>query len=179
MVSIVKRYGKLDEVTALKMLLLTTKALNSIYEQKRVTHNDLSPVNIFIDKYFRAKLIDPCSSTINGERLPNTVCMYTRAICAPELHHEKPTGTIFHDVFALGPTLYFLVTETFMFPNKSGSKSYEQKMSQSEENLPGVSEDLSRLIRRLTNPNPFLRYDNYPELINDIKELILSKLYPE
>lgn len=76
---------------------------------KSISHKDIKPANVLIDKYGRLKLTDFGMASIS--RSTDNYQCGTRNFMAPELWDQEPSKDRYAaDVFALGVTFYFLAS---------------------------------------------------------------------
>jgi serine/threonine protein kinase/formylglycine-generating enzyme required for sulfatase activity len=104
--------GTLPEARALELLIDCTKGLQALYEA-RLVHRDLKPSNIFITSEGTAKLGDLglARSEDGADRMTATGNLVgTPAFMSPEQAGGDGTVDIRSDIYALGATLFALVT---------------------------------------------------------------------
>ena len=104
--------GVLPEVRALELLIDCTKGLQALFEA-RLLHRDLKPANIFITKDGIAKLGDLglARSEDGDDRMTTTGHLVgTPAFMSPEQASGEGVIDIRSDIYALGATLFALVT---------------------------------------------------------------------
>lgn len=157
---------RLDEITILQKVLPTLVNSLNILHQRNVVHSHINPYNIFFDG--EHVTIGNCISEISGASQP----AFYETIDRGQVHpYGKGNGDNTIDYYALGMTLYFLITgedyrgldtyslvhekiyeNTFNFLNKSGS----------------MSTILSDIICGLVADDPFKRY-GFHEVDNILK----------
>ena len=119
------REGCLSESLVLKYLQQILPALDTAHKQN-IWHLDIKPENIMVDRYDYAYLIDFGASKHvepNSTLTTSLALAYTPGYCPPELldlSNETPEYYLqaikdigpWTDIFALGATMYNLLTET-------------------------------------------------------------------
>ena len=88
-------------------------------ESNKITHNDIKPSNIFLDKLGRIKIADFGLSR-EVEDCNDLSCEYNGSVgfMAPEVYERKPYNPLLADLWSFGVTLYYLVEGRFPFPVK-------------------------------------------------------------
>lgn len=119
------REGCLSESLVLKYLQQILPALDTAHKQN-IWHLDIKPENIMVDRYGHAYLIDFGASKHvepNSTLTTSLALAYTPGYCPPELldlSNETPEYYLqaikdigpWTDIYALGATIYNLLTET-------------------------------------------------------------------
>jgi len=97
-------------------------AVDYLHSKAKVVHRDLKLENILLDKNFEIKLCDFTLSKTLAEGSMIGV-FYTNAgtelYMAPEVHEGKPYRGVAADIFALGVTLFALVTGVMPFEKRA------------------------------------------------------------
>jgi len=165
----IKRNGPLGESEAwfyFKQLVYTIKHLHD----KNIAHCDIKPGNIFLDEYFNLKLGDfGWAFALQSKQYGITKGFGTKSYMAPEVFKaskDAPYSPFIADIFALGWTLYFLVTGKIPLYSETCSSSTEEESDYicSPSNVYiGNLEDLDLMvydmIERCTAKNPGDRPD--------------------
>ena len=109
----VQKNGRLSEVEALRYVTQVASALKYMHAQ-RLCHYDVKPANILLDGKGKAILIDFGISKhydANGKETTSTPILLSKGFAPIEQYSQNVTGfSPASDVYALGATLYFLVT---------------------------------------------------------------------
>jgi serine/threonine protein kinase len=88
-------------------------AIKHLHDQN-IAHCDIKPGNIFFDELFNIKLGDlGCALQLKGKNYGVTKCFGTKTYMAPEVFKasvKTPFSPFAADIYALGATLYFMLT---------------------------------------------------------------------
>lgn len=135
------------------------KAVNYIH-QEGVVHSDLSARQFLLDEKMNVRLSDFCGSSLNG----------SKALVIENPSHYLPRGqmlpsTVKSDIFALGSTLYEIMTSQTPYHGKADAEVqylYKRKIYPS---LDGVeNENWKRIIVGCWNGH----YESAREILEDI-----------
>jgi len=178
---VIARKGRLGEREALKYTLDIAQALEAAH-RAGIVHRDIKPANILIAEDGTAKLCDlglakkregDVQLTGVGQILGSPQYM------APEQVEDSASVDIRSDIYSLGVTLFQMLTGRLPY---EGRNIYEIMEKQLREPLPdvrrivpGVSENVARLVRRMTDKRPERRYQTPTELIKDIKRVMSGR----
>jgi len=144
-----------------------------------VTHRDIKPSNIIIDSSGRPKLLDFGLATVKGsEHLTKTgSTLGTVGYMSPEQIEGKATDAR-SDLFSLGVVLYELIANKSPFRRSDETATLKAILQDTPEPLAryksGVSDDLQRIISKLLEKDPTLRYQSAPGVIPDLKKLSVT-----
>jgi serine/threonine protein kinase len=141
------------------ILVQLTSALSYLHEEKQIAHLDVKPENILIQPTTGdVRLIDfGAAQRIRPEL--HTTFQGTRQYASPEILFNERFDPVAADVWALGVTLYKMVTGRLPFKR---SRDYLKPLSL---RCSGVSALCLETIAIILNPNPDLR----PTSIRDIR----------
>jgi hypothetical protein len=159
--TLVQRQGRLPVGQALKWIRQVADAL--IYLHGRtppVVHRDIKPANIRITPDDRAvlvdfglvKLYDPNMRTTMGARA------ITPGYAPPEQYGRGGSTDVRSDIYALGATLYNLLTG--VDPLESVQRIAGKQMPSARQLNPGVDPNISQAIERATALDPDRRFYN-------------------
>jgi TolB-like protein/tetratricopeptide (TPR) repeat protein/predicted Ser/Thr protein kinase len=141
-----------------------------------VTHRDIKPSNIIIDSSGRPRLLDFGLATVKGgEHLTKTgSTLGTVGYMSPEQIEGKPTDAR-SDLFSLGVVLYELVANKSPFRRDDETATLQAILHDAPEPLAryksGVPDDLQRIVGKLLEKDPALRYQSASGVISDLKRL--------
>jgi hypothetical protein len=152
--NVLKAKGKLSEAEARLYISETILAIEYLHNLK-IVYRDLKPLNILLDHKGHVKLSDfgLAKANVSKENLAMSFCG-SPAYLAPELLKmsgaHKPV-----DIYAIGVTLYELLTGTLPYTNDNLSRLYKE-ISVGNLKFPNeVSKNAKSLIKALmaTDPN--------------------------
>ena len=173
--SIVRRSGPLPEERALRIVWEVTLALD-FAEKKKIIHGDVKPSNFLIDHTGRAKLCDfglafmAAGSGGSLGKKESSGRKGTAAYAAPELLASRRPPTVQSDMFAMGVSLYQLLTGELPF-GSSGFADPEGREPQSPDLLARRTDlrpATAMLVERLLHADPLRRYATYRALQDDL-----------
>jgi non-specific serine/threonine protein kinase len=142
---------------------------------KGITHRDIKPSNILIDSHGRARIVDfGLASVVGKDQLTKTgSTLGTIGYMSPE---QVRGQDIDHrsDLFSLGVVLYELITHQNPFKRDSEAATLKAVSDDTPEPLAryksSVSEELQRIVSKLLEKTPELRYQHAGDLLADLKK---------
>ncbi len=136
---------------------------------------DLKPGHIIIDKSGEPWLVDFGLSRYAGLNIKSLQVSYNVPpyFSSPE-HYEKQDITGVSDVYSLGATIYFVLTESFPLDarERTGGKEQLKKPSELNEN---INDDLDFIIMKSLNLNPEERYQTAYALKEDFENFLAGR----
>lgn len=137
----VERDGPLPEAKALRAVRHAARALGAAWDQASCLHRDVKPANLLLDRDGRVWLTDFGIGTTWDERggltLPGTR-MGTPAYMSPEQARDPATVDVRDDMYALGATLWFLLTGRRPFAEHGAASLHQAKADGELNGLPGL-----------------------------------------
>jgi hypothetical protein len=136
----------------------------SLLHSRRIVHRDLGPRNVRCTNAGVAKLIDFGAMTHMGQ---SKEIVGTPAFCAPEVVNMQALDAR-TDLFALGATLYFALTNHHAYPARdfaSLPNAWRFALPRPSELASDIPEALDALILDLLQLDPNLRPSNAAEVI--------------
>lgn len=169
----------------IKLGIQITNGLTEAHE-KGITHRDLKPGNIMIDKSGTVKILDfglailsdiesdqDPDKTVTSNQFANKIAG-TISYMAPEQLIGKEINNQ-ADIFALGVILYELITKEHPFSAKSNSEITVKILRDTPTGLSDkrldVPYDLNRIVNRCLNKNPEKRFQTARDISNELEEL--------
>ena len=145
-----------------------------------IVHRDIKPSNIILDKKGCPKLVDFGLATVKGtEKLTKTgSTLGTIGYMSPEQIQVKE---IDHrtDLFSLGVVLYELTAGRLPFKGDNEASVMNAVLNDTPEPLSryksGVPDDLQRIIDKLLDKDPDLRYQSAADVVSDLKRLTATR----
>ena len=147
--------------------------------QSGIVHRDVKPSNIVVDKEGRPKLLDFGLAAIKGtEQLTKTgSTLGTVGYMSPEQIQGKDVDHR-SDLFSLGVMLYEMITGQIPFKAETEAATLNSVLNDTPEPLSrfksGVSDDLQRIVTKLLEKDPSLRYQSAAGVISDLKRLTVG-----
>jgi eukaryotic-like serine/threonine-protein kinase len=182
--ALLSRFGKLSVGDAVHIVLNIARGLEHAHS-RRIIHRDIKPDNILLTRSGLAKLSDlglarrtDEESHLTGARqgfgTPHYM-PYEQALNAREADARS-------DIYALGATLYHLVTGNVPFPGKSPLDVAEKKnqgiFTPASRLNPEVPERLDRILGKMLARSPKDRYQTASDLIVDLERSRLAAAVP-
>jgi len=174
-----KRTGALPEPEALAIAEAVAQALDHAAAH-RIVHRDIKPENIMINMGGHVKLMD--MGLAKSIEDPNaTVTQAGTMIGTP--HYASPEQLqgltdidCRTDLYSLGITLYHLLVGRPPFegdtPGVVSHKHIHEEVPSPREARPELSENIERLIWRMTRKSPDDRYPSAGDLLADIRRIL-------
>ncbi|RGZ01870.1 serine/threonine-protein kinase [Clostridium sp. AM58-1XD] len=164
-----KAGGKLGYEEAVTITCAIMEALKQVHGAG-ILHRDISPDNIFLCSDGRIKLIDFGAARFStGEEEKTMSIVLKMGYAPPEQYRSKSRQGPWTDVYALGATLYRIVTGKV--PDESVNRVVEDTVQEPCELEPSVPEYLSRAIMKAMALIPELRF----QTIGEFQEAILNR----
>jgi serine/threonine protein kinase len=176
--------GRLTVSDAVAIVLDVARALEHAHK-KGIIHRDLKPANILISRSGLAKLsdmglarkLDESSTLTNASQGIGTpyYVAYEQAMNARKADERS-------DIFALGATLYHLLTGHVPFPGESTVEIVERKgigrYAKARSFNPEVTERLETILAKMMALDPADRYQTASEVIVDLERSQLGGAIP-
>jgi hypothetical protein len=186
---LLKRFGRLPESVVVRIAVDTARGL--AYALRRgICHHDIKPDNllihredptpphaaedVFLSPHARVMI---CDFGIARQALPGAGgearIQGSPAYMAPEQAFDHAHTDFRADLYALGSTLFHLLTGRHPFVAPSGTETIRMKLDRDlpDPRLHGgaVSDECLRVLRRLGHRDPAQRYGSYPEFLADLE----------
>jgi serine/threonine protein kinase len=165
----IQRAGVINEIHALQLISQLLGAVNEIHK-KGMLHRDIKPDNILITPEDRVVLIDFGSAREFAEgKTSSQTAMITPGYAPPEQYSERARRGPFTDIYALGATLYFILTGEK--PIAATDRTFEELIPPYQIN-PKVSSQVSSAVMLAMELKPEDRF----QTVSDLKEAMNSLL---
>jgi serine/threonine protein kinase len=176
------RVGRLPVRDAIRIGLDIARALQYLHEQHLV-HRDIKPDNILLDRSGTAKLADLGLIKRIGEPSAHTAIGFGTSHYMPfeqALDSRRVDGR--SDIYALGATLYHLLTGQVPFPGENHLEVVQKKdlgmfVPASALN-PDVPAAVDAILARMMARRPCDRYQTAAALVADLEQLRLAADLP-
>ena len=157
--------GKIDVDFALLIANEVGKALISLHEQN-IIHRDVAPDNIFIcsGKDIRIKLMDLGAAKL-ADSTDDVIDIILKPGYSPteQYDNSKNIGP-WTDIYALGATLYMLVTG--IKPDESTNRKINDTVVPPNQLNPAISENISNAIMKAMAVEKHMRFKNVSEFLS-------------
>ena len=166
---------KFDEETALKIGVQIAEALQAAYSTNQMVHGDIKPQNIFITSAGPAKLLDfglAKMANIEDAALSDGSVWGSAYYISPERVGHKAED-FRSDIYSLGATLFQVLTGHPPFEAETPGELAVKRLNEDAPGLRSINPDISpnteRIVARMLNKNPMMRYLDYDSLVRDLK----------
>jgi serine/threonine protein kinase/tetratricopeptide (TPR) repeat protein len=159
----------------LEIAIQVCEGLQAAHE-KGIIHRDIKPSNILLDDHGRVRIVDFGLASIQGsETLTKSgSTLGTIGYMSPEQIEGKPTDGR-SDLFSLGVVLFELIANKSPFRRDDGTATLKAILQDIPEPLAryksNVPDDLQRIVSKLLEKDPTLRYHSAAGVIPDLKKL--------
>ncbi len=174
--------GRLDEVTALRIVAQVARAL-AVLHRRGLVHRDVKPGNVIVDDEGHAVLIDLGFATAaadgRSDDAANERTTGTAAYISPEQARGETGLDVRADIYSLGATLYHLTTGSLPF---RGATSEEILARQVLDALSGeaireigLSPQVHWLIEKCMAKEREIRFQRPEDLVAEIDALLARR----
>ena len=180
-----KTLKKTGAMSVAETLPLFIQALSAIAysHQQGIIHRDIKPSNILIESSGQIRVMDFGIARIKGgPKVTKVGVPGTPEYMAPELFDEKNTlgANELTDIYALGVTLYEMITGTIPFESTStdtyaayvaiAQKHQKGKPRNPSAIMPGLDKDVERVIMKAMAKDPKDRFQSIQEFSDAVEE---------
>ena len=174
--------GPMDEHRAVGIVTQVARALDHAHRSE-IVHRDIKPANIMVTKEGVAKLCDlglAKEITADGSGTEEGLSMGTPFYVSPEQARGERRIDIRTDLYALGATLYHMVTGRVPFPGPNPAvimtRHLNDPLEPPDEVNPRVSRGLCQIIERMMAKAREARYQSPAELLQDLQAWMEGRL---
>lgn len=178
----VRRRGRLKEYDALVIAHHVSEALKYAWDQSKVIHCDIKPDNLMIDADGTIKVMDLGLAHIvfskgGASGAPGeSIVMGTPNYMSPEQAAGRSDLDCRTDIYALGMTLYHVLTGILPYGSGDALAIIERQMKEPLQNPqifnPGLSEDVTNMILKMISKDRTDRYQSWAEVLAAIAALL-------
>lgn len=162
-----------SESEALDVILRVAEVLLYL-EAERIVHRDVKPGNIMLDGKGRVVLIDLGFAVEGGASAEQGSATGTVAYLSPEQARGGAQADIRSDIYSLGISLFHIVVGRLPFESSDDREVLRMQVmeSLSSRELKGrsISVHMQYFIEKMVAKEAADRYQNWSELIRDVKE---------
>jgi len=175
---IVREHGPMDVKQALQAAHCVAAVLNMAWQQAGLTHRNVSPRNILVSSDGVVKITDlglvpPHGTSPDREGPPSATTTAAPHYKAPEQAEGRRIDTPAADIYALGATLYFLVTGRRPFARYDATQVLNRQrggfLPDPRRLNPVLKPPVVRLMSRLLIKDPAGRPGDWSSVLSDIE----------
>jgi len=175
--ALVKKNGPIPVDKAVNYILQVARGLEFAHGEG-IVHRDIKPANLLLNKQGTVKILDMGLARIHGEaektELTSTgAVMGTVDYMAPEQAVNSKTADARADVYALGCTLYFLLTGKAVYNGDTMMAKLlahrDQPIPDLQASCPQVSDQLEAVFKTMVAKNIEDRYQSMTAVIADLE----------
>ncbi len=155
--------GKIPWEKGVEYILEVIQALKVLHKQK-IIHRDISPDNIFICNNGIVKLLDfgAARFSSNPEEEKTLSVVLKPGFAPPEQYRTKSRQGPYTDIYALGATLYRIITG--VIPEQSVNRTTKDDVREPRAVERSIPEYLSKIIMKCMALQPQIRFQSVAEL---------------
>ena len=180
---LIRREGRIEESKALNIVGAVARALQSAHRHQ-IVHRDVKPDNIMINSEGVVKLADLglARSTAGVDAITmDTTALGTPHYMAPEQARGEADIDTRADIYALGATLFHMVTGTFPFEGPTAAtilaKVMVEPLPRPADINPALSPATCQLIAHMTAKDRNDRPQDPAELLAAVKDALAAKVH--
>ena len=171
----IEREGALDFNETVNIALRIAEALQYAWDRQKLTHGDIKPANIIINRHGEAKLADLGLAKSAYEESSSEI-MATPMYAPPELiRGDVNRVNVKSDIYSFGITLYHMIAGEPPFNENDPDKVMEMHLNSEHEPLAeifkisGFPKEFSDFIDRLIAKDPAKRPESWNEIVDYLK----------
>lgn len=173
-----KKRGAFAEAEALRLIAKLAAAMGYAWHKHQLIHRDIKPANVILDETGEPKLADLGLTKSLGESggltMSGTI-MGTPSYMSPEQVDGKDNVDFHADIYALGATLYHMLTGQIPFAAttlmESLRKQATERLPDPRQFVPTLSEGCVRVLARMLAKDPTDRYPSWQSLSDDLQRV--------
>lgn len=166
--SIVDANGPLSYPDAVNYMAQISNAVDYIHRQS-ILHRDIKPENIMVTPDYKAILIDFGSAReFEQDKMQMHTSMLTHGYAPPEQYTANSRKGSYTDIYALGATLYFILTGRV--PLEAAARLTEQLVEPKRLN-PSIPPEANQTIMKAMNLKTEDRYQQVQDFMDDLKNV--------
>lgn len=173
---IVNSRGRLPYPEVVNYIAQISNAIGYIHD-RHILHRDIKPDNIMITADYKAILIDFGSARdFEQDKTQVQTSILTPGYAPPEQYTAKSRKGSYTDIYAIGATMYFMLTG--QPPLESASRLTEQ-MTSPKELVPEIPEEANRTILKAMQLKAENRHQTIQDFMDDLRNVRPSVLVDE
>ena len=178
--ALVKKNGRFSVEKAVDCVLQAAKGLEAAHK-KGIVHRDIKPANLLLDAEGTVKILDMGLARLNGETeaapqaelTSSGMIMGTVDFMAPEQAMNTKSADARADIYALGCSLYYLLTGKSTYEGDTLMAKLlahrDQPIPALRANCPDVPEKVETVFRKMVAKKVQDRYPTMAEVIADLE----------
>ena len=177
-----RRKGYVPEKDALKLVRKVAKALAYAWNEHRLLHRDIKPSNILLDPHGEPRLADLGLSQSLKHRQPTGragLVLGTPNYMSPEQAEGRESLDFRTDMYALGATLYHMLTGQLPFEAATVEETIRKKVQEPLPDPrtfnPALTPACVTLMAKMLSREPDERHASWEELIADFDLVLAGK----
>lgn len=168
--------GPLPDELAVHIFLQLLDTVGYLHKNDTL-HLDIKPNNIMLLENKSIKVLDMgISARLNG-RIANPKVCGTPSFMPPEQFEGRNLGK-YTDIFALGVTLYYMLTAHLPFPGSTHTEIWKNirigNYTPMRAYYPYVNRSFEPIVAKALKNNPQERYQSCAEMARDIKRILIN-----
>ena len=171
----IAKKGKLEIKEAIGIAIQVSQGIAAAHEQ-RIIHRDIKPQNMIISRDGKVKVADFGIARAATAQTINATAMGSVHYISPEQARGGYSDAR-SDIYSLGITMYEMVTGRVPF---EGDNTVTIALAHLEEPItkpsvynPEIPVGFEQIILKCTEKKPERRYNNVPEVISDLRKVLL------
>lgn len=166
--SIVDTKGPLSYPDAVNYMAQVTSAVEYIHKHN-ILHRDIKPENIMVTAEYKAILIDFGSAReFEQDKTQMHTSMLTHGYAPPEQYTANSRKGSYTDIYALGATLYFILTGRV--PLEAAARLTEQLVEPKQLN-PSIPPEANQTIMKAMRLKTEERYQRVQDFMDDLQNV--------
>lgn len=167
-----KKGGRLDADEAIRIVISVTEALKAVHAE-HIIHRDIAPDNIFMCKDGSVKLTD--FGTARFSTMDQKTVELKMGYAPPEQYDKKSRQGPWTDIYALGATMYQMITGQIPVESTERADAIQKKkeadpLKRSREIREDIPEYIDACLTRAMSLEPALRFQSVQEFEDAILE---------
>lgn len=152
--------GKIPLDKSIEIIKSVGNALKDVHESG-IIHRDVSPDNVFLCKDHNIKLIDFGAARFSAEEAKNFTIILKPGFAPPEQYEQISDQGPKTDIYALGATLYYMVTG--VKPDESTNRKIKDIVEEPNTITPEIPQHINDTIMKAMAIEPHLRFESVEE----------------
>lgn len=157
-----ENFSEEEVINIAGQLLLGLKEIH----KKGIVHRDIAPDNIWVTPEGKVKILDFGAAYLGEKETEEVDVVLKPGFAPPEQYRGRERYASWTDIYALGATLYVMLTGAIPI---EGSDREKEDMLPSPRELVGTSENLNNVVMRAMAVEKELRYQNTETFMNDLR----------